>query len=141
MQAVFELKQIEQSWSSPNTPKKTSMKEVVAELDQTFDLTEKGEPMFRVAKFGTDKVLIEYNRAYTLKGYEQPMSRTIWLEPHKSVEFSSLWNSNGVTKRLTLKNLGAHVHVVEKEFDETNRAATLAEEETEAQDADDRVDN
>lgn len=141
MQAVFELKQIEQSWSSPSTPKKITVKEIVAELDQTFDQTEKGEPMFRLAKFGTDKVLIEYNRAYTLKGYEQPMSRTTWLEPHKSVEFSSLWNSNGVTKRLTLKNLGANVRVVEKEFDEVSKAPTIQEEEEMPQDADDKPDN
>lgn len=141
MQAVFELKQIEQSWTNPSQPKKITAKEVVAELDQTFDLTEKNEPMFRVAKFSNDKVLIEYNRAYTLKGYEQPQSRTIWLEPHKAVEFSSLWNSNGVTKRLTLKNIGAHVAVKEKALDETNRAMTIEEEEEMPQNADETVDD
>ena len=103
--ALIEIKEILQSWSDPTIPKKVTTKEVSVSEAEHFDSTEKGEPLFRLVKLGEDKALVEYNRAYTLKGYEQPMSRTIWLESHKPVEFSSLWNSNGVTKRLTLKRM------------------------------------
>ncbi|HIH21194.1 MAG TPA: hypothetical protein HA222_00830 [Candidatus Diapherotrites archaeon] len=105
MKAVFDLKEVSQSWSKPTEPKRITAKEVIAEEGEQFDLTEKSEPMFRFLRCNSDKALIEYNRAYTLKGYEQPLSRTIWIELKQTVEFSSLWNSNGLTKKLTLKKL------------------------------------
>lgn len=106
MKAFFELKEVNQSWSNPNEPKRITAKEVTAEEGEQFDTTEKDEPMFRFLQVKGDKALIEYNRAYTLKGYEQPISRTIWIDTRQTIEFSSLWNSNGLTKKLTLKKLG-----------------------------------
>ncbi len=103
--AVFEIKDVFQSWSKPLEPKKIEVKEVSADLYDTFEQTEKGEPLFRFVQCSGGKVLMEYNRAYTLKGYEQPISRTIWIEPRQMIEFSSLWNSNGLTKRVTLKRI------------------------------------
>lgn len=105
MKAYFDLKEVSQSWSKPNEPKKITAKEVVAEEGEQFDMTEKNEPMFRLLRANGDKVLLEYNRAYTLKGYEQPLSRTVWMEERQTIEFSSLWNNNGLTKKLTLKKL------------------------------------
>ncbi len=105
MKAVFDLKQVMQSWEKPMEPKRITSKEVEAGLDEQFDTTEKGEPMFRLLRVQGEKALVEYNRAYTLKGYEQPINRTVWLETKNTVEFSSLWNSNGITKKLTLKRI------------------------------------
>ena len=105
MKAFFELKEVSQSWSKPSEPRKITAKEIEAEEGEAFDTTEKNEPMFRLLRANGDKVLVEYNRAYTLKGYEQPLSRTTWIETRQTVEFSSLWNSNGLTKKLTLKKI------------------------------------
>ncbi|MFH0885494.1 MAG: hypothetical protein V1847_00115 [Candidatus Diapherotrites archaeon] len=102
---MFEIKDVSQSWSKPLEPKKVEVKEVQVEQYDTFEQTEKGEPLFRFVQTGGGKVPMEYNRAYTLKGYEQPISRTIWIEPRQTIEFSSLWNSNGFTKRVTLKRI------------------------------------
>ena len=105
MKAFFDLKEVRQSWSKPNEPKKITAKEVIAEEGEQFDMTEKNEPMFRLLRANGGKVLLEYNRAYTLKGYEQPLSRTVWMEERQTIEFSSLWNNNGLTKKLTLKKI------------------------------------
>ena len=105
MKAFFELKEVSQSWSNPAEPKKITAKEITAEEGEQFDTTEKNEPMFRLLRTNGEKALVEYNRAYTLKGYEQPLNRTAWIETRQTVEFSSLWNSNGLTKKLTLKKI------------------------------------
>ena len=104
-EALFEIREVEQSWSQPKAPKKITTKEVSAHVSEYFDATEKGEPMFRLVKAEPNKVLIEYNRAYSLKGYSQPMNRSVWMQANQPIEFSSLWNDNGFTKRLTLKRM------------------------------------
>lgn len=106
MKAFFELKEIFQSWTDPLADKRIESKDVMAGINEYFDTTEKGKPMFRLVQMNGDKVLVEYNRDYTLKGYEQPLSRTIWVKVNEPVSFSSLWNSNGITKKLVLKRIG-----------------------------------
>lgn len=105
MKAVFEIKEVRQSWHNPLEPKKISTKEAIAREFENFEITERGEPLFRLLRIQANQALVEYNRAYTLKSYEQPSSRSLWIAVRESAEFSSLWNSNGITKKLTLKSI------------------------------------
>ncbi|MFA4906950.1 MAG: hypothetical protein WC602_01635 [archaeon] len=106
MKAIIEVKNIAQDWKPP-FQKKIDVKEFTVDETKEFDEDSVHEFVFRLCRINGDKCQIEYNRGYTLKGYEQPGDRKIWLESGESKEISQLWNSNGITKKVTLKQLVA----------------------------------
>lgn len=105
LKAVFEVTEVKRSWKSPLSGASVSRKNYSVEELQAFDETEKGEPLFRLLKLDGGKALIHYDRGYGLKGYSQPSNRRVWVELGEPTEFSSLWNENGVTKKLLLKGI------------------------------------
>ncbi|MBI4043922.1 MAG: hypothetical protein HY393_03915 [Candidatus Diapherotrites archaeon] len=106
MKAVIEIKETSQDWRPP-FKKNTKAEEITVQENTEFDpLKDKGH-LFKVHRIAGDKVLVEYNRAYTVKGYEQPQNRSVWIGLNESKSFSALWNDNGTTKTLTVKAINA----------------------------------
>lgn len=93
-----------QDWRPPFAKKRETQSFTVKE-GETFEQVKDGAPLFAIQAIQGDKVLLEYNRMYTLKGYEHPTERCIWLNSHTPIKFSSLWEDNGITKTVTLRSV------------------------------------
>lgn len=110
MAAIFEVETLFQHWGPP-FEKKTETNEFRANENERFDTVNEKlpEPLFKLVRFSQDRALVEYNRLYTLKGYEQPQNRQIWIELEKSASFSFLWGEHGITKKVFFKGIGAEI--------------------------------
>lgn len=108
MPALFEVETLYQHWGPPFEKKKESCEFRTAET-ASFDVVSEKQPekLFKLLKYGPDRALVEYNRLYTLKGYEQPQNRQIWIENGQSASFSYLWGEHGVTKKVAYKGICA----------------------------------
>lgn len=106
MKAVFEIKEIINDWAPPFS-KKVATKEYSVEESATFEPIEptKATPVFTVVEIKNERVLVQYNHLFSLKGYEQPQSKQVWLEQNEQRSFAFLWGNRGVTKVLTLKDI------------------------------------
>lgn len=104
MHAVVEVESLMQDWKPPFAKKRETKSFTVAE-GETIDLLKDGTPLFTIKAIQGDRILIGYSRMYTLKGYEHPTERQLWLGVHDSKKFSSLWEDNGVTKTVTLRGV------------------------------------
>lgn len=104
MKALIEIKNVQQDWGPP-FQKRIEAKDIVVEEDSDFDDDGRTEFVFRLLKVQSNKALIEYHRDYTIKGYEQPFNRRIWLETNETRDFSQQWGNNGLTKKITLKQI------------------------------------
>jgi hypothetical protein len=111
---VFEIETLYQHWGPPFEKKKES-KEFRAEEGQGFDIVNEKQPekLFTLIRLSPDKAIVEYNRLYTRKGYEQPHDRQVVLEIGKSCSFSFLWGEHGISKTLIYKGLGASEKIKE----------------------------
>ena len=106
MHAVFEIQEMSQDWKPPFKKNRTNKTVTVAEGD-SFEPIRDGNHLFTLKCVHGTRVLLGYNRLYTLKGYEHPTERQIWLEMNEGKAFSSLWDENGVTKTIYLRDLKA----------------------------------
>ena len=108
MPALFEVEMLLQNWGPPFEKKRETSEFRVNET-ASFDLVSDRQPekLFKLVKFTEDRALVEYNRLYTLKGYEQPFNRQIWIENGKSAQFSYLWGEHGITKKVFYKGVCA----------------------------------
>ena len=104
MQAVIEIENLQQDWKPPFA-KRRETKSVTVTAGETFEMLKDGTPLFTIHAIQGDKVLLQYSRMYTLKGYEHPTERKMWVNMHTPVKFSSLWEDNGTTKTLTLRSV------------------------------------
>ena len=113
MRAIFELKNISQQWQPPFEKKIESEEHYVSpgegfgKLEKTDKNANTKEYVFKLVEIKDDRALIEYDYELTVKGYENPSDKKIWLEQGQPVSFSYLWGSDGATKKLTLKGTGA----------------------------------
>ncbi len=108
MPALFEVEILLQHWGPPFEKKKETSEFRVNEAT-SFDIISDRQPekLFRLLRYTSEKALVEYNRLYTLKGYEQPANRQIWIENGKSAQFSYLWGEHGITKKVFYKGICA----------------------------------
>lgn len=106
MQAIFEIQEMSQDWKPPFKKNRSSKTLTVAEGD-SFETVRDGNPLFTLKSVHGNRVLLGYSRLYTLKGYEHPTERQIWLELNEGKAFSSLWDENGITKTIYLRDLKA----------------------------------
>lgn len=104
MQAMIEVESMQQDWKPPFAKKRETKSFTLGE-GESFETVRDGSPLFTIQTIHGDKVLIQYNRLYTLKGYEHPTERKLWLNVHTPLKFSSLWDENGITKTLTLRSV------------------------------------
>lgn len=105
MKALFEVKSIVQLWKPPFSKTIVSKEYVVGEKD-SFDTFERiKEPSFKLLKIGGDRVLIEFNNQYTLKGYENPALKQKWLTKQDELVVTFLWGEDGITKKLKFLGL------------------------------------
>ncbi|MBU0636502.1 hypothetical protein KKE06_05745 [Candidatus Micrarchaeota archaeon] len=103
MSLLFEISEVFQDWKPP-FQKRTTQKEVRVQEKEGFEFTPKNtEPIFQVLENHNGRVLVEYRKDFTLKGYSQPRSKQVWLNTAETKEFSFLWGNNGITKKLTFK--------------------------------------
>lgn len=130
MQAVIEIENLQQDWKPPFAKKRETTSLTVSEGD-TIDSLRDGSPLFTIHTIQGDKILLQYNRMYTLKGYEHPTERKLWLTMHDSKKFSSLWDENGITKTVTLRGVKAGAGETIPTPLETQAAANANNEETE----------
>lgn len=106
MQAVFEIQELSQDWKPP-FKKNRSTKTVSVSEGDSFEPIRDGNHLFTLKGIHGSRALIAYNRLYTLKGYEHPTERQIWLELNEGKAFSSLWEENGITKTIYLRDVKA----------------------------------
>jgi hypothetical protein len=105
MKAVLEVKTSTQTWAPPFT-KRSESTELSVEAGESFDkIDDERGFVFTIVKVEPDRVLVEYNRAYTPKGYSQPANRRMWIEKNNFTEFSFLWGNHGTTKALKMKGI------------------------------------
>ncbi len=104
MHAVIEIESLSQDWKPP-FQKKRETKSVTVKEGETFEPLKDGSPLFAIQSIEGSRILLEYNRTYTLKGYEHPGERMLWVSLHTPVKFSSLWDDNGTTKTVTLREI------------------------------------
>jgi len=104
VKAVFEVKEVVQDWSPP-FQKKVNVKNVEVKIGDSFELNEKGSPIFKLIKLDGNKALVEHDRSYSTKGHEHVESRQVWIDREESKSFCALWGSNGNTKSLLLRDL------------------------------------
>lgn len=110
MPAVFEVEVLLQHWGPPFEKKRESSEFRVEENEKFDVVNEKNtEKLFTLVRFTPERALVEYNRLYTLKGYEHPQNRQVWIDNGKSTEFSFLWGEHGLTKKLCYKGIGARL--------------------------------
>ncbi len=108
MEAIIEVEELRQDWKPPFA-KKRETKSFTLKEGETFETLRDGAPLFTLQSIQGDKVLVQYSRHYSLKGFEHPTERKIWLNIHDPKKFSSLWEDNGVTKTVTLRQVnGVH---------------------------------
>ena len=104
MQAVFEVKTIEADWKPP-FQKKIDNKEYSVKEGEPFDTivgNGNSDNVFRLVRVAPDKVLVEYSRFFTVKGYENPQSRQMWVDREGEQTLSYLWGEKGITKKIKL---------------------------------------
>jgi len=104
MQAVFEVKTIEADWKPP-FQKKIENKEYSVKEGEPFDKivgNGNNDSVFRLVRVAPDKVLVEYSRFFTVKGYENPQSRQMWVDREGEQTLSYLWGEKGITKKIKL---------------------------------------
>jgi len=104
MQAVFEVKTIEADWKPP-FQKKINNKEYSVKEGEAFDKivgNGNNDDVFKLVRVAPDKVLVEYSRFFTVKGYENPQSRQMWVDRDVEQTLSYLWGEKGVTKKIKL---------------------------------------
>lgn len=104
MHAVVEIESLMQDWKPPFA-KKRDTKSFTVNEGETLEMLKDGTPLFTIKSIQDDRILLGYSRMYTLKGYEHPTERQLWLGVHDSKKFSSLWGDNGVTKTVTLREV------------------------------------
>ena len=104
MKVLFEFREVSQDWRPP-FEKKTDGKDILVKEGETFAEDEKGNKVFKLLKVKDRKALIEFSSQYSLKNYEQPKNRQVWVEDSDFVSFSALWTQNGVTKKLRVKEV------------------------------------
>ena len=104
MHAVVEVESLMQDWKPPFA-KKRDTKSFTVNEGETLEQLKDGTPLFTIKAIQGDRILLGYSRMYTLKGYEHPTVRQLWLGLHESKKFSSLWEDNGVTKTVVLRDV------------------------------------
>ncbi len=104
MHAVVEVESLAQDWKPPFA-KKRETKSFTVNEGEAIELLKDGSPLFTIKAIQGDRILLAYNRMYTLKGYEHPTERQLWLGMHEAKKFSSLWDENGITKTVTLRGV------------------------------------
>ncbi len=104
MQAIIEVQQLSQDWKPPFEKRRETRSLTVGE-GEGFEPMKDGSHLFKLRTIDGSRILLEYNRLYTLKGYEHPTERKIWMEMNAPISFSSLWDENGITKTVTLREL------------------------------------
>lgn len=133
MQAVIEVESLMQDWKPPFA-KKRETKSVMVSEGEPVELLKDGSALFTIKSIQGDRILLQYSRMYTLKGYEHPTERQLWLGMHDSKKFSSLWDENGITKTVTLREVrsagGAPVPASEAHAEEKG-SASLSNSDTE----------
>ena len=108
--AIFEVKSIVQHWGPP-FGKEVSSKDVAVSEGNSFDNHPKAGSIFKLIKCKDDKALVEFSEKFTLKGHEHPRNRRVWIDKEAPVSFTYLWGNNGMTKSLTLKQIGGEAPV------------------------------
>ncbi len=103
MKAVLEVKTVSQNWAPPFAKRSETAEIEVDEGESLDKIDDERGFVFTILKIQSDRVLVQYNRAYTLKGYSQPATRQTWIDKQHFTEFSFLWGNNGTTKSLRLK--------------------------------------
>ncbi len=102
---IFEIKSIVQHWGPP-FGKEVSSKDVEVSEGNSFDNHPKAGSIFKLITCKNDKALVEFSEKFTLKGHEHPRNRRVWIDKSEPVSFTYLWGNNGMTKSLTLKQIG-----------------------------------
>lgn len=115
MKAFFEVKELTADWKPPFS-KRIEVHQHEVEEDDTFEHTAPTKAnAFRLLKVKGDSALIEYDQNYSVKGYEQPMKRRLWVAKGQEISFCFLWSDKGITKTLRL------VKTATSEFDLPDR--------------------
>ncbi|MBM3282027.1 MAG: hypothetical protein FJY86_01645 [Candidatus Diapherotrites archaeon] len=104
MHAIVEVESLSQDWKPPFAKKRETKSFTVSE-GEVIELLKDGSPLFTIKSIQGDRILLGYSRMYTLKGYEHPTERQLWLAMHEAKKFSSLWEDNGITKTVTLRSV------------------------------------
>ena len=103
MQAVFLVKNIQQDW---NPPFKTNIQQRELSVNEGDNFEEHdGNPVFRLVKIKGSQALLEYALHFSLKGYEHPGNKQIWINSGEEKSFSYLWGKDGTTKAVKLRNI------------------------------------
>ena len=107
MKAVFEVTGITASWKPPFDRKKETNEYEVGPGQSFEEVRMNGVDgkVFSLKEIRDGRALIEYDRHFMRK--DQPNARTkeLWAEEGNNYEFSFLWGSNGITKKLSLKKV------------------------------------
>lgn len=104
MEAVIEVETLKQEWKPPFSKRRDSQSFTLNEGSE-FESLKNGKNLFKVEQILQDRVLVSYASVYAPKGYGHSMERKVWLSPHSGLNFSSLWDDNGVTKKVTLREV------------------------------------
>lgn len=130
MHAVVEVESLAQDWKPPFA-KKRETKSFTVNEGEAIELLKDGSPLFTIKAIQGDRILLAYNRMYTLKGYEHPTERQLWLGMHEAKKFSSLWDENGITKTVTLREVRMASGETVPEPAQTQATENAANEDTE----------
>ena len=106
MKGLFEIESIVSDWSPPFQKIKDTKEEEVA-VNEGFDQVKGVEgSTFKLLKLEEGKALVEFNHLFTLKGYERPSTRQIWLQAgEEAKQFTYLWGDKGFTKKISFKQV------------------------------------
>ncbi|MFH1586566.1 MAG: hypothetical protein ABID38_01775 [Candidatus Diapherotrites archaeon] len=106
MEALFEVHNIVSDWRPP-FGKKSERREFGVNENQSFDsLSTLDGDVFRLIKIAGNRALIQYHHQFTLKNYEHPQNKQIWVNLGEAVSFTFLWGDKGITKKLKFKGFG-----------------------------------
>ncbi len=112
MEALFEVLNIVSDWMPP-FGKKSETREFGVNESQSFDsLRTLDGDVFRLIKLQGNRALIQYHHHFTLKNYEHPQNKQIWIDLGDEVSFTFLWGEKGITKKLKFKGF-SHGNVEE----------------------------
>ena len=92
-------------WSPPFNKRVVTDEFEVVPGEEFSKMDFNGESVFRLVKLDHGKALIEYSHLFTLKGYENPRDKKVWIDVGHSKSFAFLWGNKGTTKRLLLKSI------------------------------------
>jgi hypothetical protein len=104
MPIIFEVKELQQDWNPP-FEKKSSTEEFTVNTGESFCVDKQGNKIFTFLETKGEKALISFNDQYTVKGYEIPTNRKLWVDKIDYKSFSALWESSGITKMLKIKQI------------------------------------